>query len=155
MATHSNNLAWEIPWTEEPGYCPWGLRVRCNLVNAAYCTVLCAKSLSRVQLFVTPWTVARQAPSSVPGTLQARILEWVAIPYSRGSSQSRDQTCVFCIDRQVLYQQHHLGSHRWEPFTWDGVMAGECPISGTLAASQNTCICCTVTTSYLHRCACG
>ena len=24
MATHSSILAWEIPWTEEPGYSPWG-----------------------------------------------------------------------------------------------------------------------------------
>ena len=30
--------------------------------------------------------------SSVHGILQAKILEWVAIPYSRGSSQPRDQT---------------------------------------------------------------
>ena len=29
--------------------------------------------------------------------LQARILEWVAIPFSRGSSQPRDQTQVFRI----------------------------------------------------------
>ena len=28
---------------------------------------------------------------------QARILEWVAISYSRGSSQPRDQTHVFCV----------------------------------------------------------
>ena len=35
--------------------------------------------------------------SSVNGILQARILEWVAIPFSRGSSQSRDQTWVTCI----------------------------------------------------------
>ena len=26
MATHSRILAWEIPWTEEPGYSPWGRR---------------------------------------------------------------------------------------------------------------------------------
>ena len=32
--------------------------------------------------------------SSVHGTLQARILEWVAISFSRGSSQPRDQTWV-------------------------------------------------------------
>ena len=38
------------------------------------------KSLSCVRLFVTPWTV-------VQGILQARILEWVAFPFSRGSSQ--------------------------------------------------------------------
>ena len=44
--------------------------------------------------------------SSVRGIFQARILEWVAIPYSRRSSQPRDQTCVsgvFCIGRWVLY----------------------------------------------------
>ena len=35
--------------------------------------------------------------SSVHGTLQARILEWVATPFTRGSSWPRDQTRVFCI----------------------------------------------------------
>ena len=35
--------------------------------------------------------------SSVNGILQARILEWVAIPFSRGSFQTRGQTLVFCI----------------------------------------------------------
>ena len=38
--------------------------------------------LSRVRLSATPWTVARQAPLSL-GILQARILEWVAMPSSR------------------------------------------------------------------------
>ena len=32
--------------------------------------------------------------SSVYGISQARMLEWVSIPFSRGSSQPRDQTCV-------------------------------------------------------------
>ena len=35
--------------------------------------------------------------SSVHGILQARILEQVAIPFSRVSSQPRDWTCIFCI----------------------------------------------------------
>ena len=34
---------------------------------------------------------------TVHGLLQARILEWVAIPFSRGSSQPRDQTLVSLI----------------------------------------------------------
>ena len=34
--------------------------------------------------------------SSLHGILQARILEWVTIPFSRGSSQDRDQTQVSC-----------------------------------------------------------
>ena len=44
--------------------------------------------------------------SFVHGILQARILEWVATPFSRGSSWPRDWTqvsCVSCTDRQVLY----------------------------------------------------
>ena len=43
---------------------------------------------------------------SVHGILQARILEQVAIPFFRGSSQPRDQThisCVSCIGRRILY----------------------------------------------------
>ena len=51
--------------------------------------------------------------SSVHGILQARTLEWVAVPSSRGSSRSRDWTCtsyVFCIGRQVIYHQCCLGS---------------------------------------------
>ena len=59
---------------------------------------------SHVQLFGTQWTVACQAPLSM-GILQARILEWVAMPHSRGSSQPSIQTPVSYISyigRQVL-----------------------------------------------------
>ena len=44
--------------------------------------------------------------SSVHGISQARILVWVAISFSRGSSQPRDWTqvsCVSCIGRRILY----------------------------------------------------
>ena len=62
---------------------------------------------------VTQWTVARHAPLSM-GILQERILEWVAIYFSRGSSLPRDQThisYVSCFGRQVLdLGRHHLGS---------------------------------------------
>ena len=37
------------------------------------------------------------------GIIQARILEWVAMPSSRGSSQLRDQNCIYCIGRRVIY----------------------------------------------------
>ena len=51
---------------------------------------------------------------TVHGILQARILEWVAIPFSRGSSQPRDQTQgsnpgLPCC-RQILYPLSHQGS---------------------------------------------
>ena len=58
--------------------------------------VLCYAVLScfsQVQLFATPWTVARQAPLSM-GILQARMLEWVATHSSRGSSQPQDWTLI-------------------------------------------------------------
>ena len=41
--------------------------------------------------------------SSVHGILQARILEWVAISFSRGSSWPGDWTCISRIDRLILY----------------------------------------------------
>ena len=44
--------------------------------------------------------------SSVSGILQARILEWLAIPSSRGSSQPRDRThvsSVSCIGRWIFF----------------------------------------------------
>ena len=41
--------------------------------------------------------------SSVHGISQARILEWVVISSSRVSFQPRDQTCISCFGRQILY----------------------------------------------------
>ena len=52
----------------------------------AECLLSC---FSRVQLLETLWTVDPQG-SSVHGILQARILEWAAISFSRGSSPPRD-----------------------------------------------------------------
>ena len=51
------------------------------------------KLLSCVQLFVTPWTVAHQALPSKEFS-RPRVLEWVAISFSRASSQPRVQTQV-------------------------------------------------------------
>ena len=48
--------------------------------------------------------------SSVCGILQARILEWVAMSFSRGSSWLRDQTQVFCIAGRFVYGLSHQGS---------------------------------------------
>ena len=48
--------------------------------------------------------------SSVHGILQARILKWVAISFSRGSSWPRDQSSVSYIGRWILYRLSHLGS---------------------------------------------
>ena len=42
--------------------------------------------------------------SFVHGISQARILEWVAISFSRGYSQSQDQTCISCIAGGLLQE---------------------------------------------------
>ena len=50
--------------------------------------------------------------SSVHGILQARILEWVAISFSRGSSPPKNRTLVSyvsCIGRRILHPLSHLG----------------------------------------------
>ena len=56
----------------------------------------CALSLSSAWLFVTQWTLAHLTSLSM-GILQSRILKWVVMPSSRGSSQLRDLTQVSCI----------------------------------------------------------
>ena len=75
-------------------YFSWLEMKRMTLWNPMLCW-LCLV-ISWVQLFATLWSVARQDPLSM-GILQARTLEWVAMPSSRGSSQHRDQTQISSI----------------------------------------------------------
>ena len=57
---------------------------------------LCAKLFQSCPTLYDPMDCSLPG-SSVHGTLQARILEWVAIPLSRGSSRPRDRTWVSCF----------------------------------------------------------
>ena len=57
-------------------------------VCVCLCVCVCGQLLSRVQLFATVWTAVHQDPLSM-GFFPGKILEWVAISSSRGSSQSR------------------------------------------------------------------
>ena len=111
MAAHSSILAWRIPWTEEPGgprkesdTTEWLHFHFLSLVYSQLCKqLLLLFSCSVVSnSFATPWTVACQAPLSI-GISQARILEWVAISFSRGSSWPRNWACVSCVGRWILY----------------------------------------------------
>ena len=100
------------------GYSPWGLKESdttkpLNLSQWPELRYICRHSMnthththtslcvfaylsSRVWLFVTLWIVAHQAPLPM-GILQARILEWVAMSSSRGSSWPKNRTHVSCV----------------------------------------------------------
>ena len=62
--------------------------------NNIYICVCVLSHFSCARLFATLWTLALQAPLSMG---EARILEWIATPSSRRSSQPRDWTHVSCI----------------------------------------------------------
>ena len=59
----------------------------------------CKKMASKVKVKVSQLclTLCDPMEHTVHGVLQVRILEWVAVPFSSGSSQPRDGTQVFCI----------------------------------------------------------
>ena len=76
-----------------------------------------ASSFQKVKVLVTLSCPALCDPmdcippgSSVHGILQARILEWVAIPFLRGSSQLRGSHLSLLYCRQTLYHLSHQGS---------------------------------------------
>ena len=79
----------------------WLVRYCCCLVTQSFLTVCGPLACS-------------QLGSSANGILHARILEWGAISYSRGSSQPRawkpHVSCIPYIGRQILYHYHHLGN---------------------------------------------
>ena len=67
---------------------------------------------SHIQLFVTLWIVAHQAPLSV-GFSRQEYWSGLPCPSPEESPRHRDRTHIYyvsCIGRWVLYYQHHLGS---------------------------------------------
>ena len=66
------------------------------------CVSMCAKSLQSCPAFCNSMDCSPPG-SSVHEIFQAVILEWVAISSSRVSSRFRDQTCVSCLGRHILY----------------------------------------------------
>ena len=61
-----------------------------------------SKSVSRSVMSDSLWPHGLYPGSSVRGILQAGILEWVSIPFSRGSFQHRDGTSVSCTAGRFL-----------------------------------------------------
>ena len=84
MTTHSSIVSCRIPWTEEPGrgYSPWDHK---KLVTIEQLTLLLffssVQSLSHVQLFVTPWTAARQTPLSLTNSWSLLKLTFLSTIY--------------------------------------------------------------------------
>ena len=75
----------------------WNVNLEQPLWRQCECVL---SHLSRIQLFLTLWTVTFQAPLSLGFSRQE--LEWVAMPSSGESSPPRDQTCISCfLHRQV------------------------------------------------------
>ena len=64
--------------------------------------IFCCLVIKSCLTFSEPWDYSPPG-SSVHEISQARILEWVAIRFSRGSSQHMDQTYIFCTARWILY----------------------------------------------------
>ena len=76
----------------------WVVCYRLWLVWVCTLLLLLVWLLSRVRLVGNPRDCSPPG-FSVHGIFQARILEWVAIPSSRGFSRPRDRTCISCIGR--------------------------------------------------------
>ena len=80
-----------------------------------------------------------QPGSSVPGILQARILEWVAVPSSRGPSHLRDHTRVSCVS----YTGRHFvclfftNSATWEVLSLRRTYSSWSPGLGTRTSSRD------------------
>ena len=110
MATRSSIPAWEISWTEEPGGLQsialqrvghdWAhTRIFTNIRFMTLTFDLTVQNHPSVLVSQSCPTLCdpmdcRLPGSTVHGILQAEILEQVAIPFSRGSSQPRDWTRV-------------------------------------------------------------
>ena len=111
-----------LPWTLDDEMSPsisLPLALLCHPWGPMHWSCCCHPESLKVKVKVAQLCLALCDPmdcsppgSSVHGILQARILEWVAISSSRGSSWPRDHTWGSWIGRQILYHLSHQGSQR-------------------------------------------
>ena len=128
IATHSSVLAWRIPWTDRHG---WPRSI--ELQSQTWLKQLGTQTHTHSPVFGYYGGVLGHEVMSdsrdpmgcsppgfcVHGILQARILEWVAISFSRGSSWPRNQTQVSCIADGLFTNWIIREPYIW--VIWDGV----------------------------------
>ena len=101
-STSPGNFKWRLlgpPRVSESEFCTQSVCMRAKSLQS--CPTLCNLTDCSPQGF------------SVHGILQARILEWVVMPFSKGPSKPRDWTLISyasCIGRWILYPERHLRS---------------------------------------------
>ena len=148
-----------IPWPSEPLPTSPGFPTGCTgpIVSEGLLPAIVLRCSVTSRTLCEPMD-CNPPGSSVYGISQARILEQVANPFSKGSSQSRDQTCVSCIGRRVLYlckqmlQQlsHHITvapmvSPEGDSGCW--AQMGEVHVKGVISVNPNPC-----TLPYTEKC---
>ena len=104
--TRARNSAEHEALAREPEHCPYFLQWTDfeQIILKQKLLMLCCVWAQSCPTLSDPMDCSLPA-SSIHGILQARILEWAAISYSRGSSQPRNRThvsCVSCFGRQIL-----------------------------------------------------
>ena len=102
--------------------------------------LLCCSPVTKSCLTLLRPYGAQSASSSVYGISQTRILEWVAIPFSRGSSQPRDWTGSPALQAGSL-PLSHPGSPKHFLLAYKRIIIQllvRCAGSGPVSASENS-----------------
>ena len=123
---------WDLPKVVQLIH--FGSRIETNfMLSQSYVTVAVILSLFSFEVmsnsFATSLTLTGQAPLSM-GFFQERILEWVGISFSRGSSRPRDHTCFSHIGRWILYHWTTREAVIYTTLTRSSVLAWRIPGTG-------------------------
>ena len=103
-------ITWGRKWQRTLAFLPRKFHGQRSPVGYSLCACVHANSLQSCPTLCNPMDGSSPG-SSVHGILQARILEWTAMPSSRGSSLPRDQTHVLS---PVLVGRFFTTSATWE-----------------------------------------
>ena len=97
----------EIPWSLDRKLQPFTLHPSKTYTTELYLAYsfgcFCHSLVAKLCLTLLRPSKTSPPGSSVQGISQARVVEWVAISFSRGSSRPKDGTHVSCIDKWIFY----------------------------------------------------